>query len=147
MLVKDIMSKGLKTIMPETSIGEAMVLMQLYQCNVYPVAVDGELVGYVQLQDLLKMLCPEKHKHQKDIDIHRLQREYAPLNRTAVKQVMDNTIKSVSPAMPVNEAMEVMCQEHISRLAVTENSKLVGMISRDDVNVAIFTLTSGKVAA
>ncbi len=143
MLVKDIMNKGLKAMMPDTSIGEAMALMQLYQCNVYPVAVDGELVGYVQLQDLLTMLCPEKQKYENDVDFNRLQREYAPLSRAAVKQVMDNTPRSVSPSMPVNEAMEVMYQEHVSRLAVTEDSKLVGMIGREDVNEAILTLARG----
>lgn len=43
--------------------------------------------------------------------------------------------------------MKIMLKQHIDRLAVTEDGKLAGIISLDDVNKAILGLTSTKVAA
>jgi len=136
--------------MPETSVAEAMSMMRFYQCDGLPVAVDKELVGFVQLRDVLAMFFAEKLdklKHDSDFDLRRVQNKYAPLIRVSVKRVMDNTKRSVSALTPVNEAMNIMLDEHISSLAVTEGNKLVGMISFDDVNKAILRLTSTKVAA
>lgn len=136
--------------MPETSIAELMTLMYFYQCDGYPVAIDGEIVGFVQLRDVLTMLLPREQNHQKaaqDIDINRLQQECGPLMRATVKQVMDGTIKSVSPLMPIGEAMEIMFEHKVDKLVVTEDDKMVGMISFDVVNRVISGLASNKVAA
>lgn len=136
--------------MPETSIAELMTLMHFYQCDGYPVAIDGELVGFVQLRDVLTMLLPGEQNYQKaaqDIDINRLQRECGPLLRATVKQVMDVTNESVSPMMPVDEAMGIMFEHKVDKLAVTEDDKMIGIISFDVVNRVISGLTSNKVAA
>jgi len=150
MLVKDVMSKNRRSIMPDTSIAEAMSMMRFYQCDVLPVAVDKELVGFVQLRDLLAMFFEEKLdylNHDSDFDLRRVQNNYAPLIRVSVKQVMVDTKKSISVLASVNEAMNIMFDDQISSMAVTDGNKLVGMINFDDVNKAILKLTSTKVAA
>ena len=149
MLVKDIMSKNLRSVMPETSIAEAMSLMRFHQVDCLPVTINKEYVGFVQLSDVLAMFFPEKFNcaEELDIDTSRLQNKYAPIVRVEVKQVMDSSRRTVSPLVTVNEAMSIMLEEDACRLAVTESGKLVGLISFDDINKSILGLIGIKVAA
>ncbi len=55
-LVKDIMSKGLLTIKPTSSIGETGVLMKKHKISKLPVIDNGDIVGYVTKSDLLEEL-------------------------------------------------------------------------------------------
>jgi len=55
-LVKDIMSKGLMTIKPNSSLGETGVLMKKHKISKLPVIDDGDIVGYVTKSDLLEEL-------------------------------------------------------------------------------------------
>jgi acetoin utilization protein AcuB len=149
MLVKDIMSKSLRSVMPETSIAEAMTLMRFHQVDGLPVTINKEYAGFVQLSDMLTMFFPEKLNCAEDLDIDasRLQYKYAPIVRVEVKQVMNSSRRSVSPQVTVNEAMSIMLEEDACRLAVTESGKLVGLISFDDINKSILGLIGINVAA
>lgn len=150
MLVKDIMSKRPRAIMPETSIAEAMSLMRFYQIDGLPVVINRKLIGFVQLRELLTIFITDntpRQKRESGFDMKRLQNKYTPIARAAVKQFMRTDRKTAAPDMSVHEAMEVMLHEHMSRLAVTDGDMLAGMISLDDVNKAILGITSTKVAA
>lgn len=149
MFVKDVMSASPKSVTPETSIAEAMSMMRFYQCDGLPVVVDMELVGFVQLRDVLAMFFTEDQDRLKvdsEFDLRRLQNMYAPIVRATVKQVMDKST-AVSVKTTVNQAINIMLNEQTSRLAVTEDNRLVGVISFDDVNKTILGLTSTRVAA
>ncbi len=136
--------------MPETSIAEAMLLMRFYQIDGLPVVINRKLVGFVQLCDLLTIFFPENTHNQKresGFEMRRLQSRYAPIARATVKRFMKTKIRTATPDMSVNEAMEMMLDEPGRRLAVTESGKLIGMISFDDVNKTIPGITSTRVAA
>lgn len=55
-LIKDIMSKGLLTIKPTSSIGETGVLMKKHKISKLPVIDNGDIIGYVTKSDLLEEL-------------------------------------------------------------------------------------------
>ncbi len=136
--------------MPETSIAEVISLMRVYHCDGMPVTVDKQLIGYVQLTSVLAIFVVEGQLSMKqalDLDPKHLQSRLAPLLRATVKQVMDDTKASVSMLMTVNEAMSIMLDQQISHLAVTEDNRVVGTISIDDVSKAIPGITSTKVTA
>jgi predicted transcriptional regulator len=146
LLVKDIMKKSPRYVMPETSLAEAMLLMQFYKMDGLPVAINKEFIGFIQLRDVLAMLFPES-SDQENPDTKQLQIKLAPILRVEVKQIMGDAISSVSPSLSVYEAVSIMLEKHTCSLAVTEGEKLVGSISFDDVNKAILGLNSAKVAA
>jgi acetoin utilization protein AcuB len=50
-----------------------------------------------------------------------------------VKERMSKPVITVSPNMPVNEALNLMKGEHIRRLPVIQNGKLVGIVSDKDL--------------
>lgn len=136
--------------MPETSIAEAMSLMRFYQCDGLPVVVDKEFVGYIQLRDVLTIFFADKTNKQEydpELDVRRLQSKYAPIVRATVNQFMNGAKRSVPPLTSVGVAVDIMLNEHVDRMAVTEGNKLVGMVSLDDVNKVILGLTSTNVAA
>lgn len=140
------MTKNPRYVMPETSLAEAMLLMQFYKMESLPVAINKKFIGFVQLRDLLAMSFPESIDRE-DLDMRQLQINLAPILRADVKQVMDEARRSVSPSVSVCEAMSIMQETHTCSLAVTEGEKLVGLISFDDVNNAILDLNSAIVAA
>ena len=150
MLVKDVMNRGPRSIMPETSIAEAMSLMSSYRIDSLPVAVNKELVGFVQLRDLLALFLPKSipaQKQESAFDTRRLQRRCAPIARAAVKRLMKSTSRSIAPDKSGKAAMHIMLDLHVSQLAVTENRRLVGMIGFEDVNNAILETTGPRAVA
>ncbi|MFH2021468.1 MAG: CBS domain-containing protein [archaeon] len=54
--LKEIMSKKLKTISPETSIGETSLLMKRLGVGKFPIMQGKEVVGFVTKSDILKKL-------------------------------------------------------------------------------------------
>lgn len=82
-----------------------------------PVADDkGEVMGIVTELDLVRAL-----------------REKKSLDDTTADQIMTRDVKSVDVQTPMNLVMDVLETEHFIRVPVTENGKLVGIISRRDV--------------
>ncbi len=136
--------------MPETCLAEAMALMRFYQVDALPVTVGRQLVGFLQLRDVLALFFPGRTLNQvsrPNFDARRLQDRYAPLMRAAVKKLIVTGNRSVAAGAPVSEAVGMMLNEHVTRLAVIEHDKVVGMISFDDVNKAILGVTSTRAAA
>lgn len=130
MLVKDIMNRRTRSVIPETSIAEAMLIMCIYKADWLPVAINKKLIGLVTLKGILDMLQPEED-HVDDLSeayINRLQAKYGPLTRADIHRVMDSSTRSVSSTVPVNEALSIMHRKQLFHLPVTEDQKLVGVI-------------------
>lgn len=148
-LVKDIMNEPVRPLMPETSLAEAMSLMRIYDADGLPVTIDKEFIGYVWLKDILALFFSgqELAGEVEAMDMYLLHSQYAPIMRADVKRVITVTGKAVSPSTPVHEAMSMMLKDRVCSLAVTEHSKLVGLLDYDDANKAVMGLASTKVAA
>ena len=147
--VEDLMSSLIKPVIPETSLAEAMSLMQLYHVECLPVAVNKRLVGYVRLKDILDILFSGDACVGTDAygDISNLQSSNAAIIRADIRRViLDRTI-SVPPSTPLNKAISIMQMYKVSSLAVVEANQLVGMVSLDDINKAITGHARTRVAA
>ena len=123
--------------------------MRIYGVDGLPVTVDKEFVGYVWLKDVLALFFPglELAGNEPCMDMYCLDDRNAPILRADVKRVLTVTSKAVSPSMSVNEAMSTMMKNRVCSLAVTEDSRLVGLIVYDDTNEAVLEMASTKVAA
>ena len=143
------MNKAVRSVMPETSLAEAMSLMRIYHADGLPVTVDKLFVGHVWMEDILAFFSNEQEIAGKKVcmDMDCLLTRYAPLMRIDVKRVMAVTNRAVLPTMSINEAMLIMLKDRVCSLAVTERARLVGQVDYEDVNKAILALSSTKVAA
>ena len=111
------MHRPVITASPTTSIRDLAGVLLMEGFTGLPVADDkGEVMGIVTELDLVRAL-----------------REKKSLDDTTADQIMTRDVKSVDVQTPMNLVMDVLETEHFIRVPVTENGKLVGIISRRDV--------------
>lgn len=147
--VRNILNRSTRSIMPETSLAEAMSLMHFYQVDCLFVIVDKSLIGCVHLKDILALLLSDRLNADMDMlnDLRRLQNGHAAIIRADIKRIMVDAASSVQPSMSVVEAMAIMLNENASSLAVVEGGRLIGQINFDDLNDAVMDLAGLKIAA
>ena len=118
--IREVMSRNLKTIAPGTKMGEVMDLFRQGRISGAPVVNnEGELIGIVSLEDLIRAL--------RESNIQ------APVGEYMTRQVV-----TVRDAHPLIEALKVFEQRHIGRLPVLdENGKLAGIITKGDITSGV----------
>lgn len=122
-LVRDLMSVGLITCRPETSLGQAAAM--LTQRRVHSLIVadgEGRPLGILTDFDLLaaEWLSTDEESLQ-------------AMRRMTAGELMTTPVDAMDAARPASEAAERMHREGIHRLMVTENGKPVGVISVSDL--------------
>ena len=142
MLVKDIMTTGVRTVTPETKLLEVVSLMTLYRFSGLPVVEDEKLVGLIAEKDVLSQLFPSLEDTMQEgianIDFLEKSREYKTIMGKDVASLMTRGVKTVNPEMPILKAAIIMTNSRFRRIPVAEGDKLVGMLSLGDVHKAIF---------
>ncbi|HZK85587.1 MAG TPA: CBS domain-containing protein [Desulfosporosinus sp.] len=113
-LVRDIMSYPVKTVTPETLLGEVEQILLRYGHTGVPVTEDKYLVGIISRRDVDKAI-----KHG--------------LRHAPVKGFMTTKVTTVDVEAPWDEVQRLMVQHDIGRLPVVEEGNVVGIVSRSDV--------------
>ena len=141
MLVKDVMTKGARTVNEDTPIKEVASLMCLYRFSGLPVVRNDELIGFIAEKDVLAQLFPsveDTMEGMATIDFKEKAQEYGSLMHKTVKELMTPGAKTVAPDMPILKAAIVMANNRFRRIPVAQDGKLVGMLSLGDIHKAIF---------
>jgi len=102
-MVKDVMTRDVKTISPEKTVKEAWDIMSENGFNGLPVIDSERLVGMITVSDILR-ISPEK-------------REYVN-----VKEVMSRKLVVTYPGEPLYKALEKMTEQGVGRLPVLKKS-------------------------
>jgi len=113
-LVRDMMSYPVKTVSPDTLLGEVEQILLRYGHTGVPVTQDKYLVGIISRRDVDKAI-----KHG--------------LRHAPVKGFMTTKVTTVDVDAPWEEAQRLMVQHDIGRLPVVEEGTVVGIVSRSDV--------------
>ncbi|HIP25542.1 MAG TPA: CBS domain-containing protein [Archaeoglobus profundus] len=108
--VKDIMTPNPIYVTPDTKVKDVIALMLRYKHLGYPVIENDKLVGIVTLEDVANA----------DENIE-------------VKSVMTKELVTISPNSSAFDALKLMSERGIGRVLVTENDRLVGIVSRSDI--------------
>ncbi len=111
-LVKNIMSKEVKTFDPNLTIEEALNEIFKYKHMGYPVMENDKLVGIVTFEDL------SANKDNKDAEI---------------REVMTKEVLTISSNEEVISALEKLNKYDLGRLPVVDDHKIVGIISKTDI--------------
>jgi len=142
MLVKEIMTRAVKIITPETSLQEVASIMCLNRFSGLPV-VEGEdkLVGILAERDVLRYLFPSLKDIMEgmgSLDFEGMENDYKKVLPLLAKDLMHTGVLAVEPDIPILKAVSIMAKNNFRRMPVAEGDKLVGMISLGDIHRAIF---------
>jgi CBS domain-containing protein len=140
--VKDIMTRQVKTVTPETEIAQAAKLLLSERINGVPVVKEtGEVVGILCQSDLIAQ--------QKSIPIpslftlldgyipltlsKRLDKEVEKIAATTVGHAMTSDPITVSSDTDIEKVAALMVENNYHTLPVVDDGKLVGIVGKEDV--------------
>ena len=119
--IGQVMTTKVVTFSPGTTILEALDVIKQHRISGAPVTVDGELVGIISTEDLIRAL--------RDGRIDR-----------SVSTYMTKDLITVKAIDKVVEALKVFQKTKVGRLpVVNENNKLVGLITKGDITNGLLT--------
>ena len=126
MLVQDVMQRGVVVVGPDTKLSEASRLLQRRGIRHLPVLDQGSLVGIISDRDL------KEATGSAAVNPGGAGPGAVPERLTA-GDVMTRAVVTIAPMFPVEEAARVMVTKKISALPVTEEGRLVGIVTETDV--------------
>lgn len=124
--VKDMYTRDVVTVDPETSAPAAGKLMAEKDIRRLPVVKDGELVGIVTLSDLMRA-APSPATSLSVWEINYL------VDKIKVKEIMSRGVHTVSPDDNLRVAARLMLEHKVGGLPVVENGKVIGILTESDV--------------
>ncbi len=139
MLARDVMTRNVVTVGPDTAVSEiARLLLEKRISGVPVVESDGRLVGIVSEGDLMRRVeeggprrgswwlamlgIPEERAI-----------EYVRTHGRRARDVMTRQLVTVTPDTPIGKVARLLEEEHIKRVPAVEDGRLVGIISRADL--------------
>ncbi|HYB58849.1 MAG TPA: CBS domain-containing protein [Candidatus Acidoferrales bacterium] len=127
--VDTVMTTDVKTCDASDPVSKVWLNMAQYGLSCYPVMKKRRLIGVITLKDILKA----GHVRLEREDDRGGRRIRSP----AVEKVMKTPVITVQPDSTVWEAVNLMKQYAIGRLPVVRDSKLIGIVDRQDLVRAI----------
>jgi CBS domain-containing protein len=116
-IVKDIMSKDVKVVRPDTTTQEVVATMSSFDIGSIIVVQGERPVGIVTLRDVLSKVVVQC---------------LAPRALTA-RQIMSSPVITISESATVEEAARLMAQKKVKTLPVMNDQKLVGVLTFTDI--------------
>lgn len=130
MLVRDLMTRALRTVPPDTPILDARALMTRERIRHLLVTDQGRLVGIITDRDIrLNLASPATSLSVWELNYL--------LARLTVGEVMTRTVITVGPDRDVREAAAIMLDEKIGALPVLDDWQLVGIVTESDLLRAV----------
>jgi amidohydrolase len=152
MLVREVMKRDIITVSPKMSVREVSCLLSRHGLSALPVvAPDGAIVGMVSEWDLIHRLArPHLPPHVELLggiifleNPFEMGRELEKLTAVNVEEIMTRSIFTVGPDTPVDEVASLMIKKDINGIPVVEGKRLVGIITRHDLLLALSAQNGG----
>ncbi len=125
-LVRDIMSKNLKTAEPNVNVKRIVTTMNKFGIGSIVVVQAGRPVGIITERDILRRV----------VEVW-----MAPEALTA-KQVMTSPVITIDETVSIDEAARLMAKKKIKKLPVTDGNKLIGIVTFTDIVTKVPTMLS-----
>lgn len=119
MKVRDVMTKSVDWVTPDTSVVKVAELMKRDDVGSIPICQGNNLIGMITDRDIVMKVVAAGGN----------------TNNISVKDVMSTDIISVTADQDVHEAANLMSRYQIRRLPVLENGNLIGILAIGDLAV------------
>ena len=123
-IIRDILAeKGFEvhTIFSDATVYEALLMMADKNVGALLVMKDDVLTGIISERDYARKIVL-KGKFSKDVP---------------VSEIMSSHIVRIDPDQDIESCMELMSDKHIRHLPVSENDRIIGIVSIGDIVKAI----------
>ena len=140
--VKDIMTRELITISPETEIVHATKLLLENRINGVPVTDEtGKLVGILCQSDLIaqqkKLPIPSFFTFLNGLipmtSMKQIEKQVQKITATTVAQAMMKNPVTVQPDTDIEEVAALMVDNNFHTIPVMDGGKLVGIVGKEDI--------------
>ncbi|MDQ6994107.1 MAG: CBS domain-containing protein [Mariprofundaceae bacterium] len=138
MKVSDVMTHTPLTCNENDSLRQITEKMVMRHCGSIPAVDDQQnLIGIVTIRDTMLPLYPNFGEYVHDAvharDFETMEENYKKVLCMKVKEVMTENPLSIDADCAVLKAASFMGVKNLRRMPVTENGKLVGMVSIGDI--------------
>lgn len=116
-LVRDVMSKDVKVVRPDTSVKEIVATMNKFDIGSIIVVQSNRPVGIITERDILRRIVEPC---------------LAPETLRA-REVMTSPVISIHSTASIDEAAKIMVRKHIKRLLVISDETPVGILTFTDI--------------
>lgn len=133
MLVRDVMTRPVVTVTPETSMLDALKIIRERRIRRLPVVSRGRLCGIVTELDLMRA-SPSPVTSLSTSELGYL------LPKVTVREIMTKDPITIDPSAPIERAAVIMRDRKIGGLPVVEGGMVVGIITESDIFDAFLEL-------
>ena len=152
MKARDIMTRDVTTVSPDTSVRDVVALMMEKHVSGVPVLTDnGKIIGMISQSDLLhraEVGTERRHKwwFRTFADFDALAREYAKAHGLKAHDIMSRYVVSVHDDAELRDVADILDSHRIKRVPVVQEGCLVGIITRGDLVRALSQVQISKAA-
>ena len=114
--VRDVMTKNPITISPEDTVGHTLNIFEQSEVFSIPVLNKEEIVGIITKQDITTKMCTKSTTRQEEISY-----------------IMSKNPLTISPDEELINALNIIKKTKIPAIIVAENTKLVGILTINDI--------------
>jgi CBS domain-containing protein len=125
-IIRDVMSKGVKVVRPDTTVKEVVATMNKFDIGSIIVVQSDRPVGIITERDILR----------------RQVESCLALETLTARQIMTSPLVTIDEAATVEEAAKLMSKKKIKKLVVMNGGKLSGIITYTDIAFKVPTLLS-----
>ncbi|MGB9115612.1 HPP family protein [Bradyrhizobium sp.] len=133
--VADYMTRTVKTVTREMTVGELNQMFERDDFNTYPVEEDAQVVGLVTKFDVLKCFA---------FTPRQMMPRYDDLMDRTVADIMTSAYIYVSADTRLTRVLQLMVEHRIRSIpAIDSDHRLVGIVAREDVLRALAACAEG----
>ena len=135
-LVRDVMTREVLVVRPETTFREVVRLIEEHHVHALPVVDEQHRVqGMVAESDLLiKEELSEGH-----VRTPLQRRGRARVTGTTAGEIMTSPAVTIDPSKTLGQAARLLHRRHIGRVPVVEGGRLIGIVTRSDLLTVFLT--------
>jgi len=126
LLVRDIMTKDVKVVGPDSSVHKVVAAMNKYNIGSIIVVQDDKPVGVISERDILRRVV-----------------EPCLSSETIIaKQIMTSPVISICESASIDEVVKLMAEKRVRKIPVMKKDKIVGIITYTDILSTVLSMIS-----
>jgi acetoin utilization protein AcuB len=136
MMIRELMTGGLITVRPETSVQQARDLLAKERIRHLPVTGRGGVLAGIVTDRDIRLNLPSRATSLSAQEITHL------LSRLTVGEIMTRSVVTIGPDRPAREGAQLMLDHKVGALPVLDDGHLIGIITETDIVRAFVRTTA-----